>query len=462
MQQPLSAASPSFSAAGARRWLALRALRAAPVIAVLLVGALGGFAACSAGEGEKCVGGVIVDGVCQGKCEPSLCKEQNTCVNNQCKLLCSSHLGCEVTTQECLAATEDDTNADILTCQPKIKALGFGKGCPFGQAQCDTELVCPDGSACGPAACGGKPEQCTDQGSGAWACADGSPCCPEDQCAPLTCLGAGEGDADAYCSMKGCRDDVDCPGGFVCGVTREAEAICNTNKGNSNACGLSDEPCLDLATAGETYVEGPMCALRKTCRKRGPCDPCQTDLDCSLSEGMVCTDVGGSNRCARSCSTDADCEVDYSCLEGACKPRFGSCEGDGADAFCRPCQDDLDCGPNALCTPIAGLDKQRACLPWERPDPSQPTIIPSLPCTTDADCPLSPSGIMHGECLTEDDGYAPTDLGYGRCYFPFSLTAQRYGCWYQCDTGLFGFPPEPADPEVQCPTGQTCVEGLCK
>ena len=85
MQQspPISAAPPPDS-----RWHgvrgALRAIRAVAALAAIVGASLGGFAACSS---EECVGGVLVDGICQGKCEPDLCKDQNTCVDNQCKLL---------------------------------------------------------------------------------------------------------------------------------------------------------------------------------------------------------------------------------------------------------------------------------------------------------------------------------------------------------------------------------------
>ncbi|WP_156040819.1 hypothetical protein [Chondromyces apiculatus] len=436
---------------------ALHAVRAVAALAALVGASLGGFAACSS---EECVGGVLVDGICQGKCEPDLCKDQNTCVANQCKLLCSGHRECNLASQECMAAVEDDTSAEILVCQSKTKGVGLGASCPFGQSQCESLFVCPDGSACGPEACGGRPDQCAPRADGSSACPDGTPCCAEDQCMPLSCRSAGEGDAEAYCTMVGCRNDGDCAGGFTCGVTRDAREICGTDKGNSNACGESDEPCIDLATAGETYVEGSMCALRKTCLKRAPCDPCENDLDCSTAAGMVCTSIGGSNRCAQTCNTDSDCEIDYACDAGACKPRFGSCEGDGS--FCQPCQDDLDCGPGALCTPVPGLDKQKACLPWERPDPNAPGIIPALPCTTDADCPLTPGGFMHGECLNEDDGYAPADSGYGRCYFPFDSTVQKYGCWYECDVGI-PFPDNIVpDPLVECPAGTMCREGFCE
>ncbi|WP_050434853.1 hypothetical protein [Chondromyces crocatus] len=435
----------------------MRALRASFALAALVGGAVTGFAACSV---EECVGGIVIDGVCQGKCEPSLCKDQNTCVGNQCKLLCDSHQACNTNTQECLPAVEDETNANIMVCQPKQKAAGFGVVCPFGQQQCEGLAACPDGSACGADACGGRPEQCTDRGDGTTTCADGSPCCPAEQCIGLVCLSSGEGDADAYCSLRGCSGDEDCPGGYACGVTRDPRAVCGTDKGNHAACGFSSEPCIDLATAGDTYAEGSMCALRKTCIKRDQCDPCESDLDCSLADGTTCVDIGGSNRCARACNADSDCDVDYACQGGSCKPRFGSCAGEGA--FCQPCQDDLDCGPNALCTPIAGLDKQKACLPWERPDPNGPGVVPALPCTTDDDCPLSPSGIMRGECLNEDNNYEPGDSGYGRCYFPYSATVQRFGCWYECDVGGPGFPPEPANPRIDCPSGTTCREGFCK
>src|SRR5262249_166069 len=47
-----------------------------------------------------------------------------------------------------------------------------------------------------------------------------APQCTDAECKPMTCLTAGPGDADAYCTKHDCKSDADCPGGYTCGITR--------------------------------------------------------------------------------------------------------------------------------------------------------------------------------------------------------------------------------------------------
>lgn len=412
-----------------------RVIHAVLALGCLLVGATGAVGACSSSTstpGEDCVGGVMVNGACEGKCRPELCLEGNTCVGNRCTLKCDSHLECYPGVQECAPATEDDTNAAIMVCTYNDKPTGYGAKCPFG-TECGDFGACPDGSPCSPTQCGGDLFGCTqdpscngDPACTTGTCQDGSACyfasCSPAECAPaFVCHGAGEGDADAYCTQNDCQADADCPGGFQCAITLDPHEICNSmpKKGNSSHCGETNEPCLDKSTFGNgnTYMEGSLCILRNTCVKRTQCASCQTDLDCSLVEGQRCVDIGGSNHCARSCNTDPDCDPDYRCEANACVPRFGACTGQGN--FCEPCQSDNDCGgPESTrgCAELSG--GQHACFDYAFPDT----------CTTDADCPKSPSG-KNGECLDEGEGLGPTDSLYHRCYLPYNATDNKFGCW---------------------------------
>lgn len=384
----------------------------------------------SSGPGE-CVGGVIVNGVCEGKCTPDKCLPDNVCVGNRCVLKCDSHLDCAPdNTQACTPATEDDTNAPVNVCLPSGKHPAIGMKCPFGN-ECDTFFTCPNGAACNPADCGGNPGACVVDdvacggapGCTIGKCPDGSACtvpaCPPEQCRKLSCLTAGPGDADAYCTNHDCQADTDCPGGFYCGVTRDPHEICGSNpkKGNNNLCGKTPEPCLDpsaFQAAGATYFEGSLCLLRRTCVKREACAPCTSDVDCSHGPGMRCVDIGGSGHCAADCLSDADCDPDRACVSGSCVPRFGACKGTGN--FCEPCLNDADCGPEASCIDASG--NQKACM----------AIPVNIPCTTDADCPKSPSG-KNGECLDEGENLTPQDPAYHYCYLPFNQAKNKFGCW---------------------------------
>ncbi|MCC6553032.1 MAG: hypothetical protein IT372_08425 [Polyangiaceae bacterium] len=423
----------SSPSAGARPAPLRRSLKAAVALGCLILGILGAVGACE--EGEKCVGGVLRDGVCEGKCQPSLCLEGNTCVDNRCVLKCDSHLDCIVGTQDCAGVdengapiVEDDTGTPLMICRPNGQQAGYGSPCPFG-VECGNFGACPDGTPCSAAQCNNDPLACvrdadacgSDDKCTIGKCPDGSACsvaCPGECATSLTCITSGEGDADAFCSMHGCAADADCPGGFQCGITRDPHEICGTNKGNNGLCGQTTEACIEASALGAAgLMEGSVCALQNTCIKREQCAPCATDIDCSLVEGQRCVPIGGENRCARTCGVDDDCDPDYRCDTGACVPRFGACKGQGN--FCEPCQNDMDCGgpeTSRGCAELSG--GQTACFDFSFSDT----------CVTDADCPTSPGG-KHGECLDEEEGVSPGDDIYQRCYFPYNAVDNKFGCW---------------------------------
>jgi len=323
--------------------------------------------------GEAC-DGVLVDGRCEPKCVSSNCVAGNTCVDNRCALVCDSHLDCEIGTQSCVPAKEDDTGRAIFVCAESGKPA-IGKSCPKG-----------------------------------------------DECsAELSCLTRGSGDAEAYCTRFDCRDDKDCPGGFQCGTMRDPHAICGSSpqKGDNNICGKTDEPCIDpssFSLGGASYFEGSICLLRRLCFKRSQCSACESDLDCSLVSGQRCVQIGKDKRCARACAVDGDCDDDYRCVEGSCVPRFGACTGTGL--FCEPCSDDEDCGSkgSSMGCYEMGLSGERACVDYSF----------STACTKDTDCPKAPSG-RFGKCLDELVGVQPGDSLYHRCFLPFE--SGEPSCW---------------------------------
>jgi hypothetical protein len=402
-------------------------LFAALALVALVAGAGTAASACS---GEECVGGILIDGECQAECEQDKCREGNTCVNNQCMLMCDSHQDCYTDIQDCAPAQEDGTGAAIFVCSASTKLIGFGHGCPFG-VECGDFGACPDGGRCSLIACNNAPEACardeaicgSDESCSIGKCTDGNGCtasaCAKEQCSlPLTCLTAGEGDAEAYCTQHGCQADTDCPAGYYCGVTRDPREICGTNKGNSNFCGTTLSACVDPAQLAEQGLfEGSLCALRNTCLKRAQCAPCATDLDCSYGQGQRCVPLGGGNICARACETDGDCDPDHACNSGACIPRFQACTGQGN--FCEPCLSDADCGGPETTMGCASLSGgMRACFDFSFPNT----------CTTDADCPAAPSG-RRGSCLDEDQGVPQGDPLYHRCYLPYNAADNKTSCW---------------------------------
>lgn len=395
-----------------------RALQGAVALTFL---AVAGVASTSAGCSSKvdtpfCDGGFVRQaptdtdpGICEGKCTAEKCGSGNTCVDNHCALPCTSHLDCNAD-QDCVAAVEDDTNADIAVCQPNGKGT-IGAKCPFGD-ECGSQFACPDGKKCDPS--------CT-----------GSDCpCAADACKPLVCRSAGAGDAEAYCTLQDCHADADCPGGYWCATVRDPHQICGTTKGNDNFCGTTTDPCVDPAqdsANGTTFVEGPHCALRNVCAPRRSCAPCSSDLDCSAVAGQHCKQVGAEKACVRDCRADADCESGFQCSDGSCVPRFGSCVGPGT--YCTPCRNDNDCGgPTSKLACVSFGGAERVCI----------DVTASMSCTSNGDCPTGPDG-RHGYC-------EPTQK---KCYLPpYNDDANSYSCWG-------------GNPGTTCTTASNCISNHC-
>lgn len=412
--------------------------RAFHALTALVLVATGTLAATSSGcgsttvqSGPYCEGGFVRKDAqgnesCEGKCEPSKCGADNVCIDNRCALSCTSHLHCAPIVEDCVPAT-DDSGGAVDICQPNGRAP-IGLACPLGDGDCASAFACPDGAACDPACTGAD-------------CA-----CPADQCKALMCLTNGEGDADAFCTLRDCHADSDCPGGYWCGQLRVPQHICgptcksskcaggpmdglgcskasDCQQGDQSFCGEADDnPCVDpadVAAGGSTLVEGTWCGLQNICRPRRVCSPCETDLDCSAQPYQRCTTLQDNTKaCTRDCDTDADCDSGYGCTNGACIPRSGVCVGTGG--YCEPCRTDLDCaagGPTFLCRGFIAGSFERACYD-----------IISKSCNSDANCPVGPDG-RHGTCLGEDQGVTPDVSYYHTCDMPYNDAIGVSSCW---------------------------------
>jgi hypothetical protein len=391
-----------------------------------------GGAGGSTGAGD-CIGGVVVNGVCEGKCTPDKCIEGNTCVGNRCMLKCDSHKDCYPDgSQSCVPAKEDDTAADISVCQFTGKSAGVGTSCPFGP-ECANWLSCPDGGTCFASQCAGDTAACVLDDVACkdvencifGKCPDGSGCRADcaTNCKPwLECDTKGEADADAYCTQRDCVSDDECLGGYYCGIVRDPHEICGSDppKGDNNLCGSTLEPCKTPGQDGTSLFEGSLCMLRKSCIKRAQGAPCTTDLDCSLIDSQKCVAFGGETHCSNKCGIEGDCLSDADCDAGlgACVPKFGAWKGTGGK-FCEPCLSDEDCGAKGTSWACAELSGgARACFDESFPDT----------CTKDSDCPKAPGG-KAGTCFDEGEGFSAADNLYHRCYLPLNPSDNKTSCW---------------------------------
>jgi hypothetical protein len=496
------------------------------VAAAAFVGALASVSAVGCGDdvqgtggsgGAICDGGVFdEDGNCVAKCDPAKCVEGNVCADNACRLPCDGHSECFPGSQACVPAIEDDTGRVINVCKDTGRLAApagaypqgtYGTSCFFGEADCAVQLGCPNGLECDPNSCADceiAADLCpTEDGVGCnfGRCASTGELCVYNTCncalvsdggeaTPFTCISAGEGDAEGYCTHHDCSDDTQCPSGFLCSETRDPREICGTMKGNSNVCGgESLEDCVEpgqFNANGAEFFEGSLCLLRKTCLERESCSPCEHNLDCSWSEAQVCTQHAGANVCARVCTGAGDCLADEDCVPynpaalvgempgfcagapgvpcalnedcegGSCLPVAGTCEASprfdcAQDADC-PTEGDV-CAPRSVCVPKSGAcDASDAagdkfCFHCTKDsDCGGPETTMgctevssggvracldlsfSTACTVDADCPLAPSG-KPGECLDEAEGVDPGSSLYQKCYFPFDDVEERFTCW---------------------------------
>ena len=274
-------------------------------------------------------GGVVREGVCYQRCQDALCFEGNECVftaerpegyctvpcqnNDECPFGYACHSDVQTASEEtglyCIDLGLSEDGAPGVACTANEECdQGHGLYCFEGACVYPCTVVaggCPEGTMCK-----GDPEAQGDEPVGYCVPAPedlGVPGrygtdCPlgDDQCdsaAGFICVGA-EGSADAHCTKPdGCQSDTDCPAGYWCGATRVIE---------DGDIDLSQQP--------------------KTCLRRGFCDPCDTDVDCSHTTNSICVpDANGEKFCSLPCTPGTN-----SCVIGA------SCEdvGDGRTA-CR-------------------------------------------------------------------------------------------------------------------------------
>jgi len=393
-----------------------------------------------------------------------------------------------------------------------------GSGDPCVPRNCDASvckpsLFCPDGLQCDPFACGGNPgackKTCAGENCNVGECeGSGEPCifstCELTACKGMTCISAGEGDADAYCATVDCAtvdetgvlspDDARCGGGYFCSAVYEPHDICGATcsgtcsggptegatcsedkdcqKGNDfsgrpwegRTCGVVpaglDAACIDPAQANTStsanFVEGSTCLLRYTCVERDSCAPCEGNVDCTVGDANVCVSLFDQKSCVRFCETNTDCNPDHYCAPyfgltgktgtcdnapsvdcdlagggaecggGACAarsvciPNSGACRvTPGAPTnFCQHCIQDSDCGaPGSgwVCAEVT--IGEFACVDL------------ATPCSSDADCPTSPSG-KQGKCITEDlNEVDPTDPTFNRCFAPLDTVEGKFTCY---------------------------------
>lgn len=348
-----------------------RALRVAAVLGVLVSAGACGSDPCTTPEcaGNSGTGGTggttsVPDGSARsGPCNSdSRCDQAHgfSCTAGECRHACASHFDCQG--QGLCQPLSDDAgqalgNYCALSTTPE----------PAGQYY----TLCPNYDEC-------------DTASG------------------FTCLGAGVGDADAYCSTS-CAADTDCPTGLFCDTVSDS-----------------------------TGAQLPFCVRRRFCA------PCATDADCLAAPGQVCAhDPSGENICTEVCDPSFDScpwgnasvcgKFDPDLDTAICVHRFGSCHGTGKS--CEPCVRDSDC-PMGLCSG-SEYTGERWCI-----DNSVTCNCDGLDttqhiCENGNGCPATPGGLAMS-CY--DFQRSATDPLAHACFSADSsgssdLASPQAGCW---------------------------------
>jgi hypothetical protein len=265
----------------------------------------------------KCVGGTCVQktceggvcnpetGECQGCIDPSQCKENEECVDGECR--CANGYVYNPVTKKCEPKPDCTTNTDCKTCEVCVSGKCVPRVCPDGYVcvndECVEECDCDDPSSCNARGnvcrnrngvcfcepCGGL---CPNCGNGCY-CDTATQTCIADPCGNTPCTNGTE-----------CGEGCGCVGGFC----KRCEALsCTTGEcaqalgcecAGDNTCQSTPNPCSGSCTT--SFDCGEECGCYK-----GQCYPCEffscDNEDCSEIDGCACN--GGK------CGDDgSDCE----------------------------------------------------------------------------------------------------------------------------------------------------------
>ena len=318
-----------------------------------------------------------------GPCQDSQCLAGNKCVDDGTSLAC--RLTCKTQTE----------------CPPKFHCVATAKGdvtyCTADQGYSAGITPKPKGqwgTHCDPV----LDEKKKPQPSGL----DANPACDSEQ--GFWCYGENPTDAAAFCTQYDCKSDAECTGGYWCAPINLEPSIRRANR-----------------SVKETTT---------VCLPRSYCAPCKHDIDCPSQDGspQYCVaDDSGTKFCTSECQGDGNCRLDATCVEdggrNVCKPRAGTCKGDGS--FCSPCYADGDCQGDSVCL-LGSYSRERFCAP-KSASPCKETAS-----GVTAECPASPKldGLVGVGCqTTKDNPDVPKDYCLPFVQYGKEKDSAVPGCW---------------------------------
>jgi hypothetical protein len=310
-------------------------------------------------------------------CQDSQCAANNKCINDgtatECRLVCSKQTDCPAK-YNCVATP----TGDVTYCAPET---GYA-------AQIQPKASGQWGASC-------KPEGGFDT----------NPDCDTDQ--SFWCYGQNPTDAESFCTQFQCGSDLECKGGYWCATVNVEPSVRRARR-----------------TVKQTQT---------VCLPRRYCSPCKNNVDCPKgADGNPQFCVAGSDDakfCTSECNTDNNCQGDAVCVDDGdhrvCKPKAGTCKGDGS--FCSPCRSDDDCQGDSICLRSA-YSKEQFCVP------KSGKACAVVNDKVVSDCPDTPKAdgldLLGVGCMTERDS---PDIPKDYCvpYIQYSSDEQNVieGCW---------------------------------
>jgi len=301
---------------------------------LLWVALLTGLALGACASDDEC-NDELVDGVCQKRCDDTLCTNGAHCVNNACSAPCTTQTDCAAR-RYCVGVQLDEKTAGKF-----CVCLGAVVDGECRQKECD-EAACPKDWRCLENACS-------------------APCKSHADC-PLgtSCLLAAFTDADGgvtqgtYCAPSGSGQDTPCTGDSECDQARGWRCVtgrCRVACATHRDCGAVGS----CTGAGQDGAGNPLRWCEPDDKPRGKGQygtPCPSGNECDEPGGFACYGTGAGDLdayCTRGgCASDADCPLGLECdLTRSGRP---------------PCQD--ACG-------LAGVPGNQRCVPADQIGPGR-------------------------------------------------------------------------------------------
>ena len=295
------------------------------------------------------------DPACMANCPAELNCRVNSqrnwkCIENSCYVPCNTGSDCGIPTSP--------TDQRYI-CRPNERwmeeNIGWNGDCQFvnestGDGSSVPEKICEIFETCGEPDAEGNVE-CTQEEKCSFVspyvnedfyagCGCGEVCSTVYRCVPGVCTSDSECEDCSYCRngfcTPGCNEDNPCPPNECCGADSKCRPMCSKDEQCPFgwACGEGG-CCAEVCNFGTPCITSADCGEGETCFESYCEEGCQKDRDCCYDEDCddyVCAEKSdGIGVCFFKCESNDDCDLNAGelCTEdGYCKRPLGVCNSD--------------------------------------------------------------------------------------------------------------------------------------